>query len=102
MVTSDGLFGRVLEYPDRDAQRRLDALVGIDVVKAGVIKEAKTLLDPSVLERWSPEHYKSVLPIIAEVTAGHRSSCWPATWGRGRRSSPRAFLTRWRGNSGFR
>jgi AAA+ superfamily predicted ATPase len=68
MVTSDGLFGRVLEYPDPDAQRRLEALVGIDVVKAGVIKEAKTLLDPSVLERWSTEHYKSVLPIIAEVT----------------------------------
>ncbi len=68
MVTSDGLFGRVLEYPDPDAQRRLEALVGIDAIKASVIREAKTLLDPSALERWSTEHYKKILPVIAEVT----------------------------------
>lgn len=67
-MTSDGLFGRVLEYPDPEAQRRLEALVGIDAIKTGVIREAKTLLDPSVLERWSTEHYKKILPIIAEVT----------------------------------
>ncbi len=68
MVTSDGLFGRVLEYPDNEAQRRLEALVGIDAIKTGVIREAETLLDPSVLERWSTDHYKKILPIIAEVT----------------------------------
>ena len=50
------MFGRVLEYPDPDAQRRLEALVGIDSIKAGLIREAKTLLDTSVLERWSTEH----------------------------------------------
>jgi AAA+ superfamily predicted ATPase len=69
MVMSDGLFGRVLQYPDPDAQRRLDALVGIDTIKAGLIREAKTLLDPSVLERWSEEHYKKVLPVVSEVAS---------------------------------
>src|SRR4051812_19836473 len=67
MVTSDGLFGRVLEYPDPDAQRRLEQLVGIDAIKTGLIRGATTLLDPSVLEQWSVEHYKRVLPIVAEV-----------------------------------
>lgn len=69
MVTSDGLFGGVLEYPDPEAQGRLEGLVGIDVVKTGLIREAKTLLDPSVLERWSSEHYKKVLPIVGEVAS---------------------------------
>lgn len=67
MVTPDGLFGRVLEYPDPDAQRRLEALIGIDVVKTNLIREAKTLLDPSLIERWSKDHYNSVLPIVSEV-----------------------------------
>jgi AAA+ superfamily predicted ATPase len=63
----EGLFGRVLEYPDPDAQRRLDGLVGIDANKAALIREARILLDPSALERWSIEHYGAVLPIAAEV-----------------------------------
>ena len=66
-MTPDDLFGRVLEYPDPDAKKRLEGLVGIDSIKSSVIRETKTLLDPSVLERWSHEHYKKVLPIIEEV-----------------------------------
>lgn len=68
MVTPEGLFGRVLNYPDPDAQRRLGELVGIDTIKASLIRGAKTLLDPSVLERWSREHYNMVLPVVVEVT----------------------------------
>jgi len=67
MVTSDGLFGHILEYPDPEAQRRLRALVGIDVIKTSLIREAKALLDPSTLEQWSRKHYKDVLPIVNEV-----------------------------------
>jgi AAA+ superfamily predicted ATPase len=67
MVTIDGLFDQVLEYPDPDAQRRLAALVGIDTIKTDLIREATTFLDPSVLERWSKEHYEKMLPMVAEV-----------------------------------
>jgi hypothetical protein len=69
MVTSDGLFGRVLQYPDPDAQQRLEGLIGIDAVKAGLIREAKTLLNPSILEQWSRERYGEVLPIVGEVAS---------------------------------
>jgi AAA+ superfamily predicted ATPase len=68
MVTSENLFGRVLEYPDPEAQQRLAELVGIDAVKSGLIREAKTLLDPTVLERWSRKHYKKVVSIVGEVS----------------------------------
>jgi AAA+ superfamily predicted ATPase len=69
MVTSNGLFGQVLEYPDPEAQRRLHAMVGVDAVKVRLIRDARTLLDPSLLEQWSREHYKKVLPIVAEVAS---------------------------------
>lgn len=69
MVTPEGLFGRALTYPDPDAQRRLASLVGIDTIKSGLIRQATTLLDPSVLERWSQQHYKTVLPVVAEVAS---------------------------------
>lgn len=67
MVMPEGLFDQVLHYPDPDAQRRLAALVGIDAIKARIIREAKILLDPAVLESWSDEHYERVLPVVAEV-----------------------------------
>ena len=66
-MTLEGLFDRVLHYPDPDAQRRLAGLVGIDRIRADLIREAKTLLDPSVLERWSTTHYRVVLPVVEEV-----------------------------------
>lgn len=69
VVTSDGLFDRVFHYPDPDAGRRLAGLVGIDGIRADRIREAKTLLDPTVLERWSTKHYKTVLPVVEEVGA---------------------------------
>lgn len=69
MVTLDGLFDRVFHYPDPDAGRRLAGLVGIDGIRADLIREAKTLLDPTVLERWSTKHYKTMLPVVEEVGA---------------------------------
>lgn len=45
-------------------------MVGIDGIRAvDLIREAKTLLDPTVLERWSTKHYKTVLPVVEEVAA---------------------------------
>jgi SpoVK/Ycf46/Vps4 family AAA+-type ATPase len=47
------LFDSVIELPDRSAQRRYAALVGLDDIKARLAKEARLLLDPDSLERWS-------------------------------------------------
>lgn len=68
-MTLEGLFDRLLQYPDPDAERRLTGLVGIDEIRADLIRETKTLLDPSVLERWSGQHYNKVLPVVEEVAA---------------------------------
>lgn len=67
MVDSEALFDRVLEFPDPEAERRFDGLVGIDEIKARLLQEARSLLDPAVLETWSKAHYGTVLPIVTEV-----------------------------------
>jgi hypothetical protein len=52
MTTSD-LFDAVDTLPDTGAQRRYEALVGLDETKQRLTKEAQILLDPTLLERWS-------------------------------------------------
>ena len=69
MVTSDGQFDRVVEYPDPEARRRLEALVGIDQIKTDLIRQAQTLLDSTVLEGWSTKYHGKILPIIGEVSS---------------------------------
>lgn len=69
-MTTD-LFDEEIEMPDRDAQRRLDALVGVDDVKSVLAKSAMILLDPAALERWSTQHHGDVLPLVA--TFAHRT-----------------------------
>lgn len=53
MTNAPELFDAVAELPDRGAQRRYTALVGLDDIKIRLSKEARLLLDPESLERWS-------------------------------------------------
>ena len=59
MTAVADLFDAVIELPDRVAQRRYAALVGLDDVKARLGKEARLLLDPSSLESWSKAQHGS-------------------------------------------
>ena len=95
MVLETGdLFGPVLEYPDPDAQRRFDGLVGIDAMKADIVREAQLLLDASVLTEWSQRHYKRVIPVVNDVAGrtplieSPRVTCSHPFLGRGSISPP--------------
>lgn len=55
---SEGLFSQVLEFPDPDAKRTYDALVGLDPLKERLQKEGSMVLDPTALETWSRRFYK--------------------------------------------
>jgi AAA+ superfamily predicted ATPase len=68
VVTLDELFGQVIEFPDPDAQERLDALVGVDHIKRRLITEAWLLLDPTALKKWSEKHHGKVTRAADEVT----------------------------------
>jgi AAA+ superfamily predicted ATPase len=66
-VNYDQLFATVLEYPDPVAQERLEALVGLDDVRARLVTEATLLIDPSAVGKWSAKYHNPSLRAAAEV-----------------------------------
>lgn len=60
------LFDEVREMPDPDAARRFEELVGLDLLKAALLKEARLVLVPESLERWSREKHGFVLPGVEQ------------------------------------
>lgn len=66
-MSTDGLFGDALEFPDDNARERYDALIGIDTIKDNLATEAHILLDPSVAERWSTSQHHKMLPAVRDL-----------------------------------
>lgn len=56
-----GLFGRVEEFPNSDAARRLAGIVGLNDIIGRLVADATALLDPSLVEKWSVEHHGAVV-----------------------------------------
>lgn len=54
---SDVLFEQVLNFPDPDALKRYNGLVGVDATKERFEKEAEVMLRPDLLENWSKDKY---------------------------------------------
>ncbi len=66
-MSTNELFGDVQEFPDSDARRRFDALVGIDEIKDRVVAEAQVLIDPATLIEWSNKYHGRVLHAVESV-----------------------------------
>jgi SpoVK/Ycf46/Vps4 family AAA+-type ATPase len=65
MTEPNDLFDRVEKFPNPSAGDRYDRLVGLDAVKARLLKEARLLLDPKLLSEWSRKHHGgAVLPAV--------------------------------------
>ncbi len=64
---SNDLFEPVLEFPDEDAQRWYASLVGLDIVKERLVKEAIIRLAPDRLADWSRRHHGQVVPAAAAL-----------------------------------
>lgn len=62
------LFDEVRRMPDPDAARRFEELVGLDRLKAILLKEARLVLFPESLEQWSVEKHGSVLPCVRQFS----------------------------------
>jgi AAA+ superfamily predicted ATPase len=54
---SDGLFETVVNYPDPDFGERYQRLVGLEMIKQRLEKEAHAMLRPDLLEKWSEEKH---------------------------------------------
>lgn len=58
------IFDEVIELPDPKMQQQFVSLVGLDYVKARLLKEGELLLNPNLLDKWSKSYHKKVLPFI--------------------------------------
>ena len=61
------LFEEEFELPDRRAQARLDALVGLEDTKSALAKRAAILLDRDALRSWSKRHHQRVIPLVHAI-----------------------------------
>ena len=61
------LFDAVLPLPDTAADRRYEQLVGLDDLKSQLLKQARILLQPTLLDKWVEQHHNRQLPLVEIV-----------------------------------
>lgn len=64
-MENDHLFDEVIELPDPDVAKRFSGLVGLDAEKERLVKEARLVLKPALLEEWSKQHHGTQLPVLS-------------------------------------
>jgi SpoVK/Ycf46/Vps4 family AAA+-type ATPase len=65
VTASTDVFEPAQKFPKPAAGERYAGLVGLDDIKARLLKEARLLLNPELLERWSKKHHGgAVLPVV--------------------------------------
>jgi len=62
-MQTDGVFDEVVEFPESSAARSFGSLVGLDDVKAHLIKESWMILDPSSLDKWEKKNHGNSLAL---------------------------------------
>jgi AAA+ superfamily predicted ATPase len=58
------VFERSEKFPSPEAAARYADLVGLDDIKDRLLKEARLLVKPKLLEEWSRKHHRDVLPVV--------------------------------------
>jgi AAA+ superfamily predicted ATPase len=65
VTQSTDVFERAEKFPNPAAGERYERLVGLDETKARLLKEARLLLNPELLEDWSKKHHGgTILPVV--------------------------------------
>ena len=67
-MTSPNLFDEVRDLPDEEAARQFSRLIGLDHLKTVLVKQARLLLTPGLLEDWSRQHHNVVLPCVDDFS----------------------------------
>ena len=65
-MVSNELFDERRQMPDPDADREFKQLVGLDRLKTVLLKQARLVLVPELLEQWSRENHRYVLPCVKQ------------------------------------
>lgn len=63
-MENEHIFDDVLIFPEPRATERFAKLVGLEAVKDRLIKEARLLLNPNLLDKWSREHHGEPIQLL--------------------------------------
>lgn len=63
-IEIDDLFDRRLTFPDPEAKRRLDRLVGIDEARARLTNLLAVLVNPHGLKAWAHKHHRGASALV--------------------------------------
>ena len=63
----DDVFERRLTYPDTDACRRFDELVGMDDAKSMIVKSISVFLHPARLRKWGEKYHQGIPELLDRV-----------------------------------
>ena len=67
-MTSLNLFDEIRDLPDEEATRQFSRLIGLDHLKTVLVKQARLLLRPALLEDWSNQHHNVILPCVEDFS----------------------------------
>lgn len=57
-------FDEIDEFPNPATKKRYELLVGLDNEKIQLSKEGRIMLNPTLLDSWSKEHYNDKIPLL--------------------------------------
>jgi hypothetical protein len=60
----DGLFEKVVTFPDPDSHEVYNSLYGLELIKERLQKEAQSMLRPDLLDKWSRDKHGVRLPAL--------------------------------------
>lgn len=85
------LFENTIDFPNSVYKEIYDGLVGLNEIKTRIIKESNILLNPKLLEKWSKDNHKSVLPIVKTFENRHALFIFAGDVGTGKTTLAESF-----------
>lgn len=66
-MQANSLFENTRQFPDYEAQMRLDRLIGLDDYKIRLTKMLSVLIDPRSMENWINKHHGDYYEVLAPI-----------------------------------
>jgi AAA+ superfamily predicted ATPase len=85
------VFEDIIQFPEDSAKRMYESLVGLDDVKARLVKESDILLKPTLLAEWSMAKHGKIIPLVKLFENRHSLFIFSGDVGTGKTSLAETF-----------
>jgi SpoVK/Ycf46/Vps4 family AAA+-type ATPase len=85
------LFDTIIEFPDKESEKKYQGLIGLNDIKDRLIKEAQILLNPILLADWSLKKYGKIIPLVKLFDNRHALFIFAGDIGTGKTTLAESF-----------